>query len=305
MKKFLALALTALLSLGGTGVALASTAPEEVSPLAQAEATAAEQHSLYLVPGTYREGGVKVENTIPSGAQKLSQDECDVIFTENAYLCTLSAGEALPVPTSERVDKNGEKYAFNGWWAIVDATVTYFDTVPETKEVTFLYADWRADLSQRKDPVAPDPVEEVEPNHYLKITHATGDTETVALRKSSTDIATAMDLGYGYAVQLLNQITLVEGDKIEVYTTGLDNSKEEPVIAPVIPAGGNWMNRDIQLESNATGDNKTSDFLTADRGSSRSTPSMTVNEGVNGTFNIYIKFFFNGASMAVYMEPAV
>ena len=301
MKKILALALTAILSLGGTGVALASTAPEEVSPLAQTEVVAVEQNSLYLVPGTYKEGGVKVENTIASGAKKLSQDECDEIFTENAYLCTLSEGDALPVPTSERVDKNGEKYSFNGWWAIVDATVTYFDTVPEISETTFLYADWRADLSQRKDPVAPEPGEVVEPNHYLMITHASGDKEKIMLRKAGTDIASAMDLGYGYAVQLLNQITLVEGDKIEVYTTGLDKTKEDPIIAPI----GEHLSREIQLEANGAGTNKTADFLTADRGSARRSPSMTVNAGVNGTFNIYIKFFANGSTMAVYMEPAV
>ena len=301
MKKLLALSLTVLLSLGGTGVALASTSPEEVSPLAQAEATAVEQNSLYLVPGTYKEGGVVVENTIASGAQKLSEEKCDEIFTENAYLCTLSEGDALPVPSSERVDKNGEKYSFNGWWTIVDATVTYFDKVPKLSETTFLYADWRADLSQRKDPVAPEPGEVVEPNHYLMITHKSGDKEKIVLRKSGTDIPTAMDLGYGYAVQLLNQITLVEGDKIEVYTTGLDKTKEDPVPAPI----GEHLSREIQLEANGAGTNNTADFLTADRGTSRTNPCMKVKEGVNGTFNIYIKFFGGGSSMAVYMEPAV
>ena len=299
MKKILALLLTCLLTLGGTTVAFASTlSPEEAAPLADTAST--EYHCLYLVPGTYRDGGKTVENTIGKGADKLSEEKCAEIFTENAYLCNFMPGMKLPKPNSERVDKNGEKYSFNGWWTIVDATVTYFDTVPEITETTFLYADWRADLSQRMDPVAPDPVEQVEPNHFLMIKHASGEEEKIPLRKSGTDVSTAMDLGYGYAVQLLNQITLTEGDVITVHTTGLDGS-EEPVIAPI----GAHTSREIQLESNESGSNRTADFLTADAGSQRRKPSMTVNAGVNGTFNIYIKFFNSGATMAVYMEPSV
>ena len=301
MKKILTLALTGLIALGGSGMAVAATAASETLPAAKTQTAAVEQGNLYLVPGTYMSEGVKVENSISAGAQKLTKEQCDVIFTENAYLCTLAVGETLPVPASERVDKSGEKYAFNGWWAIVDATVTYFDKVPEISEKTFLYADWRADLSQRKDPVAPEPGVEVEPNHYLMIKRAeTGETEKIILRKSGTDVSSAMDLGYGYAVQLLNQITLNAGDVIAVYTTGLDKTSEEPVIAPI----GNHLSREIQLESNGTGTNRTADFLTADSGSARRTPSMTVNAGVSGKFNIYIKFFGGGSTMAVYMEPS-
>ena len=301
MKKILALALTGLIVLSGSGMAVAATAASEALPTAGKETAAVEQSNLYLVPGTYMSEGAKVENSISAGAQKLTKEQCDVIFTENAYLCTLSAGETLPVPTSERVDKSGEKYAFNGWWAIVDATVTYFDKVPEISEKTFLYADWRADLSQRKDPVAPEPGVEVEPNHYLMIKRAeTGETEKIILRKSGTDVSSAMDLGYGYAVQLLNQITLNAGDVITVYTTGLDKTAEEPLLAPI----GSHQNREIQLESNGTGTNRTADFLTADKGSARRGPSITVNDGVSGKFNIYIKFFGGGSTMAVYMEPS-
>ena len=299
MKKFLAWALTSLVALGGTGMAVTATASTKDSPLTQTVATTT-QSNLYLVPGVYLSEGVKVENGISSGAQKLTKEQCDEIFTENAYLCTLYAGAVLPTPTSERVDKNGEKYAFNGWWAIVDATVTYFEKVPEVSETTFLYADWRADLSQRKDPVAPDPGVVVEPNHYLMIKRASGETEKIILRKSGTDVAAAMDLGYGYPVQLLNQITIYAGDVITVYTTGLDKTAEEPVLAPI----GDYQNRAIQLESNGNGSNKTADFLTADRGSARRSPSMTVNDGVSGMYNIYIKFFSGGSNMAVYMEPA-
>ena len=61
-----------------------------------------------------------------------------------------------PKPKSTRKDKDGNDYSFNGWWAIVDATVTYFDVVPDVTESIYLYADWRADLSQRKDPVKPE-----------------------------------------------------------------------------------------------------------------------------------------------------
>ena len=298
MKKILAITLTGLISLCGTGIAVSATTANGASPAPQAEAVA-EQNNLYLVPGTYILNGEKVENTISSGAKKLTAEECGQIYTENAYLCTLSAGATLPVPTSERVDKEGNAFTFNGWWTIVDATVTYFEKVPTLSENTYLYADWRADLSQRKDPVAPEPEEVVEPNHYLIITHEDNTQDKITLRKSSTDVNAALDLGYGHPVQLSTQFTLKPGDKFSVYTTGLKAS-EKPVAAPLVVSGTG----EIQLESNGTNTNRTADYLEADGGSKRRDPSLTYIATSIGTYNIYIKFFGDGSTMAVYMEPA-
>ncbi|MCH5351773.1 MAG: hypothetical protein J1F39_07390 [Clostridiales bacterium] len=297
MKKFLALALTCMFALG----ALALTVPNGAVGSSDA-ATPAAERTLYLVPGTYMQGGEKVLNTIASGAQKLSKTECDAIFTENAYRCTLSAGEKLPAPTSARVDKQGNAYSFNGWWMIVDATVTYFDKVPDGNGVTFLYADWRADLSQRMDPVEPEPGAVIEPNHYMMVTHADGETDKISLRKASTDINSALDLGYGMPVQLYAQFTLKPGDKFTVYTTGLTNS-ETPVKAPY--ADKNNTTRHFNLEANGAGTNDTANYLTASGTNYRETPVLTYIAETTGTFNIYLKFFGAGETMNVYMEPAV
>ena len=300
MKKIMAFMLTCLLALGGSGMAVAASA-------SSAESRAADEIAVYLVPGTYMYEGAKVENTISSGAEKLSKEQCDEIFTENAYRCTLSAGAALPAPSSERVDKSGNKYSFNGWWTIVDATVTYFEKVPNAAETTFLYADWRADLSQRKDPVEPEPGVVVEPNHYMMVTRVSADggetvTEKITLRKASTDVNSALSLGYGNPVQLYAQFTLNPGDSFVVWTTGLTDS-ETPVKAPY--ADKNNTTRHFNLEANGTGTNDTANYLSATGTNYRETPTLTFIAETSGIFNIYLKFFGKGETMAIYMEPAV
>lgn len=297
MKKILALALTGILVLGGSGTAVAASAATGSSPVQQAEETAADSKELYLVPGTYTSGGAKIENDISSGATKLTQDECDAILTENAYLCTLSAGDTLPVPTSERTDKNGVPYAFNGWWSIVDATVTYFDKVPELSETTYLYADWRADLSQRKDPVVPDESTAVQPLHYMSVKRAaTGEEEKLTLRVSGTDVTNADTLGFDRPVQLYNGwFELNPGDVITVYTAGLGGS-EETQVAPLDVSG-----RGIVLENSGSGSNVTANYLTA---TTTGVPSLTYRKSLKKRhFRIYIKFQSAGAKMLVYMEP--
>lgn len=297
MKKILALALTGLLAVGGSGMAVATSAAAESLPAQRAETSVAEQKQLYLVPGTYLSGGVKVENAVSSGATKLSQDECAKILTDNAYLCNLSAGDNLPVPTSERLDKNGVPYSFNGWWSIVDATVTYFDKVPELSETTYLYADWRADLSQRKDPVVPDESTAVQPLHYMSVKRAaTGEEETLTLRISGTDVANADTLGYDRPVQLYNGwFELNPGDVITVYSAGLGGSEE--VQSAPLDASAN----SIVLENNGSGSNITASYLTA---STADVPTLTYRKSLKKRhFRIYIKFQSAGAKMLVYMEP--
>ena len=293
MKKILALTLTSLLIIGGVGTAVSATAETDNLPTTQAEA-AIVQNNLYLVPGTYVAGGEKIENGISSGATKLTVDESAKIFTENAYLCTLSVGDELPVPTSTRVDKDGKAYAFNGWWTIVDATVTYFDKVPELSENTFLYADWRADLSQRKDPVEVDDSTIAKPMHYMSIQRAaTGETDILSLRVSGTNDLNADKLIYGAPVEIYNDwFELNPGDIITVYATGLGGSEESQLV-PLEGAG-----QKITLEVGASG-NDTGNYLSVY--SATSMRYRTILSTRN--FRIYIKFYSGGRNMAVYMEP--
>lgn len=298
MKKFMALTLTGLFIIGGFGTVSAAAAdPAENRSGSRAETASVQQNNLYLVPGTYVSGGVKAENVISSGAQKLTQEECDEIYTENVYKCTLSAGDTLPVPLSERTDKDGVPYTFNGWWSITDATVTYFDKVPAVSEITYLYADWRADLSQRKDPIIPDSDNAVQPRHYMSVKRAaTGEEENITLRISGTDVPNAETLGYDRAVQLYNGwFELNPGDVITVYTAGLGGSSEVQA-APVAGSG-----RVITLENSGDGSNITASYLTS---SLTDTPVLTYRKSLKKRhFRIYIKFFSSGKNMAVYMEP--
>lgn len=283
MKKFLALTLTGALALASAVSLSACNAEPEIN--------------LYVVPGIYyNSDGEKTANTVPSGATPLTEEACAKINTENAYICTLPEGEDLPVPVSERVDSDGNAYTFNGWWTIVDATVTYFDTVPKIKETTFLYADWRADLSQRKDPVESDESNTVQPRYYMSIERAaTETTETVTLLVSGTDVPNAEKLGYSSPVQLYNEwFELNEGDKISVYTAGLGS--DEAQFAPVEVTGKEKI---VNLESSSDEGNDTRDYLEKNEDY-----TVTYKTGLPSKhFRIYIKFYDGGATMNIYMQP--
>lgn len=299
MKKIIALILASLLILSGSCVAFAATLTSE--DMSTQPKAATEQHQLYLVPGTYMSDGSKAENSISSGAQKLTQEECDAIHTDNAYLCTLTQGAKLPTPASERLDAKGNPYSFNGWWTIVDATVTYFDKVPALTKTTFLYADWRADLSQRKDPIEPGENPTITSTHYMIIKRAaTGETETFILRVGGTDVASD-SLGYGKPVQLYNGwFELSKGDVITVYTNGIGDDKDKVQAAPIVNSGGKST---INLESAGDGSNVTADYLKSKTATTRSPATLTCIAETSRHYRIYIKFYNSGSTMAVYMEP--
>lgn len=282
MKKIVALTLTGLFALAGAATFTACGNSD--------------QTNLYFVPGTYLEDGVKVENVISSGATALSEKQCAKIKTENVYVCTLEAGEALPVPTSNRVDSEGNPYTFNGWWTIVNATVTYYNTVPELTETTYLYADWRADLSQRKDPVEPDGSAVVQSKYYMSILRAeTQETEIVSLHVSGTDVPNAETLGYSAPVQLYNEWFLLNPeDEITVYTVGLTDSEEaEP--APVKVEGKKLT---VTLENSDAENNDTNDYLETNGTTLVYRPEIEARH-----YRIYIKFYDKGATMTIYMQP--
>ena len=295
MKKILALTLTGILAVAGAATAAACKVNKPEQPA---------QEKVYFVPGTYISDGEKQENVITSGAVKLSEEDSAAMFIENVYNCTLPAGANMPVPTSQRTDSENNPYTFNGWWTIVNATVTYYDKVPSVTETTIFYADWRADLSQRKDPVLPEPGVEVEPDHYLMIKHdGVEELEKVTMREQATNMMSAEDLGYGYPVELcVMGLELKPGDILTVYTTGLSDA-EKAEMAPVLDKD---KHRSIQLESSTEKVNDTADYLSAPMLTNwRIEPILTYLGTETGYFNIYIKFFSGGSTMAVYMEPMV
>ena len=289
MKKILALLLSSILVISCASVLAACSG----GPV---------QENLYFVPGTYVADGERVENGLPKGGTKLTDEECAEMNTENVYRCKLRAGKKMPKPTTQRKDKDDNAYTFNGWWTIVNATVTYYDRVPTVTETTFLYADWRADLSQRKDPVIPEPGQEKVPDHYIMLTHeGEAEAERVTIRHKSTDMMSAEDLGYGYPVELYIQgLELKPGDKFTVYTKGLvDSDKAEE--APVLDEKEK---RSITLDASGDGSNDTADYLQVPVLSHYSVqPEITYLGTEAGLYNMYIKFYSGGSVMAVYLEP--
>lgn len=303
MRKILALTLVSIMLLCSSSVMVATAETVEPTANLQAETAATEQNNLYLVPGTFMSAGKKRTNTIvASGVKKLTDDECAEIFTENAYLCTKATGDKLPVPKSTRKDKNGNDYTFNGWWTIIDATVTYFETVPNLTETTYLYADWRADLSQRMDPVIPEEGEKVEPNHYIILKHVDGTEEKVTLIRGFTNLSTAETLGYAFAAEIkVEGLDLQPGDSFTVYTTGLVKDSTKAELSPI---GGSNQMWSIDLEASGDKDNDTKTYLSAKTSAYYTEdPVITYIYETSGTYNLYIKYFVGGSKMAVYMEP--
>ena len=292
MKKILALAISSVLALSGAAV-FSACAPE-AKPA---------QDNLYFVPGTYFVDGVKVENGLPSGATKLSEEVCAQMNTENVYQCNLPAGANMPAPTSDRKDSDNNPYTFNGWWTIVNATVTYYKTVPTVTETTFFYADWRADLSQRKDPVIPDNWVEAEPDHFILVKHkGVAESEKLAMRFKFTDMTQAETLGYFGPVELYIQgFKLSPEDKFTVHTTGLSDS-EEAVECPYNKNGGT---RYITLDASGDKDVDSKDYLSAETTlyTEYDDAAISYIGDKEGYFNIYIKFYSGGSVMSIYLEP--
>lgn len=272
MKKIFTIGLSAsLIAACFTGTALTAAAAEMPAP-------AAETAQVYLVPGA------------GNALTGLETADASALHMEGNVYIAPAAGSALPTPTTTKTDDEGDAFTFNGWWYIVDATVTYTATVPEVKEDTYLYADFRADLSQRKDPVAPQGGEAQEDKNYLIITHADGTEDKIPLLISGTDVADAMDAGYGSPVQFFNEwFTLQKGDLIKVYVTGIYEG-DDPVWAP----------KDGGVTFEGGGKSVSSDWVgTYDR-----TGGYTMYYIPEEThiFRVYIKFKSSGKTMTFYIE---
>ncbi len=288
MKKFLTIALSALFVFGmaATGITLNANATAEGAPAAQAETA-----TVYLVPGSYKDSnGETVYNTV-AGATKLTDGECTAIHTPNAYLCETEAGEALPAPATTKTG-----VTFNGWWTIEDAEVVYHDTLPEVTQTLFLYADWRAELSQPKDPVNPPEETQEVLKDYLEITRKkTGKTEKVGLFVSATDVPNAVQAGYGGPVQFYNEwFYLSPGDTLKVYVSGVYGSQAAgPMIAPQLRNG----KEDTQLEISGT--SSTPGILKRD---AEDKTCFNCIAGEEHPYRVYIKFYDAGGTMTIYME---
>ncbi len=304
--KIFALALSLTLAAGmTTGIALTASAADGEkrdvpAPIAETKAEA----QVYLVPGE----GNSLEGT------KLTAGELSALHLEGDVYKAGAVGSQLPTPTTTKKDKSNNPFTFNGWWTIVDATVTYYTTVPAVEEDTYLYADFRAALSQHRDPVAPSASGgQVSYANYMKVTRAETDTiEYIPLYVSGSDVPNAVQAGYGKPVQWYNEwFTLAPGDLISFYVSGVYGS--QPVAAPRVAGGMNQCQ--LTMESSGqygmtamylqpvNGDYGTTTFF--DAYSKNEAPVMSYTGSYakrEHTFRCYIKFYNEGGTMTLYME---
>ena len=295
--KVLSLALASALAVGTNAATVATAETTEQTP---------ESSAVYLVPGSYTNAaGQTVYNTV-AGATKLDESQCAKVHTPNAYL---AGGSGAELPDAETTNA---KVTFNGWWAIENAEIVYYETVPDTAEPMFLYADWRAELSLPKDPVNPPEESDEAMEYYLEITRkATGKKERVPLNVSATDVPNAEQFGYGGPVQFYNEWFLLEpGDDFQIFVSRIYSKKPTP--APQYIKDQSY----AKLESNTV--NKTLDYINCKTprgdyitghdfysyGSFKEPTYGYVGEKakVAHHFRIYIKFYDQGDVCTIYME---
>lgn len=314
--KVVSFALALALAIGTTAGMTAMAAAESGAPTAPvssqtpapiAETKAAAQ--VYLVPGV----GNSLEGT------PLTAEETAALQMEGEVFKAGAAGSALPTPTTTKTDRTGAPFAFNGWWYIKDATVTYVDVVPAEEEITYLYADFRAALSQHSDPVAPSGGTATStPEHYMLVTRAeTGEQEMIPLRVSGSDVSNADKATYGGPVQWYNEwFVLYPGDVVSYWFTGLYGPT--PMYGPrprdgecdiLINQSGQYGKTGMYMQYGnddaALNDDsyKRSKYFTAN--ALRQAPTLTYT-GEWATqpyvFRIYIQFYNQGNHMTLFME---
>ena len=315
MKKLLSIAMATALAVTCTaGIAVGTAVAKEATP-----APAAETAQVYLVPGSWYDAAAKETkyNTV-AGLTALTAEEKAALNLEegpNVYKAG-AAGTELPAPATEHTDAQGAPFVFQGWWYIEKATVTYTETVPSVKEDLYLYADFRAALSQRHEPAAPTEQVGGGEKNFMLITHEDDTQDIVPLLVSGTDAWAVDDMGYGTPVQFFNEyFTLRKNDRIKVYLTNIDPEEgdKEPVAYPKPLVGPSYKYFPNMLE--ASGSNRTSNYLFAD--SYGLDGSGVVEDGeefemayiqqVTMTFRIYIKVNYGSSStksgqLSVYIE---
>ena len=295
MKKILILGMAALLGLTCVGGLSATAAAEGTN---ETEKTA----QVYLVPGSYYdEDGAKQQNTVEN-ATALSEDECSALHMEGNVYKAGEKGSVLPKAQTENYG-----IVFNGWWYIVDAEIVYTDTVPAVTEDTYLYADFRADLSQHQDPVAPKGEVKQEYKHYLLITHTDGTSEKVQLYVSGTDYADMDDAGYGAPVQFFNEyFTLKKGDLIQVFITGIIEDDKPTNMPSNKKSGLTFANVAFETSGKSSTQSYISNYNAKDDGSGYAdveNPTLKYLGNSSCNFRVYIKFSSQGARMNLYLEP--
>ncbi|WP_438847269.1 hypothetical protein [Anaerocaecibacter muris] len=116
------------------------------------------QYKVILSPG-YQQGFGSTENTVSSGATKLTEAQEGEYFVSNAYFATVAAGEDLPAAETTRA-----KTTFVGWTYAKDGVVETVEKMPASLgEDLYLYAQWQTEGGGAVIDPTPEPEPEPEP----------------------------------------------------------------------------------------------------------------------------------------------
>lgn len=120
------------------------------------------QYKVILSPG-YQQGFGSTENTVSSGATKLTEAQEGEYFVSNAYFATVAAGEDLPAAETTRA-----KTTFVGWTYAKDGIVETVEKMPASLgEDLYLYAQWQTEGGGAV--IDPTPEPEPEPSTAMTV----------------------------------------------------------------------------------------------------------------------------------------
>ena len=202
-------------------------APDVFTSAEDAPIAPATDYKVILNPGRVANGSSFTNNKITSGATEVSGGA--PYYTDNAYVCTVSAGADLPTPTTTR-----SGMTFVGWRYASEGELVTVSAMPDTSKLTenlYLYAEWTTSGSGPVDPpVGPvdPPVGPVDPTPSKADGLYLGDTKLGALtlntgasRKEYWLGDTKVDLTVGQKVSLY-----MNGEKVSAYiepnSSGID-----------------------------------------------------------------------------------
>ncbi len=121
---------------------------------AVSQSAAGDEHKVILNPGWNFDGGTKKLNTIEDAG--VTAADAATYRADNAYICTVAAGEELPKPTA---GKSG--LTFVGWRYPKDGELVTITTMPAAASLSenlYLYAHWSGSNSGNTPTPTPDPV---------------------------------------------------------------------------------------------------------------------------------------------------
>ena len=138
-----------------------------------ASADASTDYKVILNPGRWFNGSTETQNSIEEAGTSVTKADGDTYYTDNGYICTVSAGADLPKATTTRTGMT-----FVGWRYADGGVLKYQEKMPSQANMTgnlYLYAEWKTASGSivtppgPVDPPGPGPVDPVDNTKIMSI----------------------------------------------------------------------------------------------------------------------------------------